>query len=564
MDGFDKLLTGYARDKPQSKRLWFQTAKVVISYELEEYVEARNELEQMDNAYSRDLLRDWYQSPMEWLQFKAMAFAYGGPTGDLARQLAELSKNPTTDVAAYRKQVDELTTMGLALSNHPEEKRYWQLLRDQFEWRRDYAAGKPVTVGFEQGVREWNWGSRSDLEMKDDYVLFDSRNSDNVDYFVQSPSYFPPPKIIDYEYEVVEDTPFKLTPSAGNIFQRHLSVLSLDSTQGHTKVGMDPMRNELLLLFKPGEPIYRFNVAPKTGNRSHVRVYCAEKFLEVHVDGQFIMRTRFDNITVDDRLTFMACPYFEGRASVKFHDPTVQRWSEGAPPDESDATALRNYYQQATTYRPTEAWLWFNFAVLTHYQGDYEQAESLFSKAIELGMPADYVYFYRGDMEERRGHREKALDEYRQCILSQQLIAATIPGLGHDLDTPREWAKFRLRWLTATEQPTAKMNDQDQKVIRMSRTAPPEPWLNDVLLACEAAAQNDFPTAVSKLEPLLTTAPTNCREMLNQQIESYRLQKRFALPADKSWYYLQVKMPLFWPIIDEPFKQEMRRLMKQK
>ncbi len=562
MDCFDRLSENYATTQTEFYPLWYQIGKSLTAYDLGDYATARQELEKLGDRYSQQALVDWRGFQFDWKQFKALVYARGGPTGELAESILEIDESKYAQNGKYRKRVTKILDEAIGKAEHPLEKQYWDRLQTIFDWQCNYRDDKPVSLDFRHRFAIWAGTGNCRFKLQDDGILIDNTTG-NLGYDVTTPGYFPGPKIVDYDFETLEPVVAQ-PPDTDSLFQRHLAIVNLDSETFRASVGVDPVRDELVLTLGGGYPLYQYQLPATEGHHCHVRLFCDEKYLEAHVNGQLAARIRYETIHVANKITLMGNPVFSGRGSVQYKNIKVQKWIEGAPPNESDVDALFEYYSSATERRPEDGSLWFNVGVLAHKRNRFEEAESAFAKALELGLPHDFINFYLGDIEERRGQTEKAFELYRQSVCSSDWQVANIVDFPRPFVSPREWAAFRCRWLLATLEPQPKVSPQDLATIKSAPAVPPNPWMAQMLSACEAARQGDFAAAAAAAEAGKSQAPAEFHAMISRQINSYGDQRAFVLQTNEKSYYLDSETSLYWPIVDENIKREMLRLMQKR
>ena len=418
----------------------------------------------------------------------------------------------------------------------PEVRRYFEHYRDECRIALQYIKGEWVTLPFGPKLDNWDGPGRDHLKRIDERTVEFTKKLPADGFQLNARYMLPGPKIIEYELDWSNEPspPHVLIGSQAGVFGIYRKPYFLGVEPSTRRVYFGPQNWHFT---PPGFLI------PEVGRHQTAlfRIRIGPGYADAFVNGEFVVRAA--DLPIYPSLGVQVSqPYGYGtRGRIRIRDVRVRRWTIGPPPWHSrDVRKMRDYLAQATEFEPDNRYDLFLRGVFEHQSGDLDAALETFQKVEAMKGAYAPVHFFLGDIYDRRGDKQKALEHYQACMIASQdrpgrllqLTPTPVPE-AHTV------ASFRAQWIKCTADDEALKNIPDDFLSHFPPVTQFE-WANATLHALRNTVAGNPRYGQTQMNLALKSVPEKYRPFLQQIQQTLAAGEPYREPADQKPFYLDL------------------------
>ena len=478
--------------------------------------------------------------------FQALSFAVASEFESYANEVVKLAIG---NREKRMKNADELIKLAdemLESTVTAKSLSYFRNVRDIAVAEQNYDKGKVVSLKFNKDLTNLMTYSHDQLRFIDEDTVEINTQSGSFSPLVTLKPEFPGAKIIEVDIETT-------TPKDSRHRFDTWGVVPGKLNGGDAVVAYNAHDSQVKFGGTYYPTLIHYELVPKRSEKVSLKIYAGTRYLEVHVDGQFLMRSRPGQLRMTN-LIALCHPYKQvGRGIVQFSNLKIQKWSQGPPPTEAEE--LVKYYDRAIKKDSENGWNYLWRGHLFHLEKDYEKALEYYEKSIELGTDRTIAGFYAGDCCERLDRTEDALNYYEEIVYDKTLFKDLKPivfdqrkKLLHPLPAHHVLARYGWHRQTTPGQADRSGKRLTHQYAQLQNLTPK--WVRARLRAELIRAHGNTQTAQITLENALVDVPLKYEDAMMKQIDSLKAGKLFKREEGKPFYLDNVDMPKYFPHFD--------------
>lgn len=481
--------------------------------------------------------------------FQAFSYAAASEFESYANDVVKLAVGDREQRMKNADELIELADEMLESSVTAKSLSYFRNVRETTSAERSYDKGEVVSLKFNEDLSNVLSQTFDQLRFVDEDTIEINTQSGTFRSMVTLKPRFPGAKIIELDIE-------SKTPQANRHRLDTWGIVPGKLNGGDAVVAYNAFTSQIKFGGTYYPTLIHYALTPKRSKKVSLKIYAGPRYLEVHVDGQFLMRTRPGQLRMNSVIAL--CHPFKqvGRGVVHFSNLKIQKWTQGPPPIKAEE--LIEYYDKAIDKDAKNGWNYLWRAHLFHLEKDYEQALEYYEKSIELGADRTIAGFYAGDCCERLDRIAEALKYYEEIVYDKSLFKDLKPmafdqkkKLLHPLPAHHVLARYGWHRLTTPGKPgQAEQSDKPlpHRYSQLENLTPK--WVRARLRAEMMRANDNSQRAQIVLENALVDVPLKYEEAMMKQIDSIKSGKPFTQAAGKSFYLDNVELPKYFPHFD--------------
>ena len=472
---------------------------------------------------------------------------------DTKKPLSGISTNPQAQIRELiAKNENRIQTV-----SDPIQLDFWQKYEKLFFDHQKYLQGEKIAINFVDG---WNWVLTNQSGVRptaDGFILDNTKRDTSSQFTMIYRGRFPGPKVVEYEIDALSFLVESSGPFRKNV--THFTPFLFLGEVGGDERYFGIENESRTLQFGQEQQLVAARVNSRNKGPRKIKIFFDQGFSEVYVDGILCLRTKNCDLPLSEAIGFKFMRFERG--VVKIKNLTVQKWV-GKPPLDNPAKLIA-YYEKCIEDDPSNRSYWRNLGVALHHAAQYEQAAAVFEKALKKGVPLGQIAFYLGDIADRNGDHEQALQHYKQGYLklngSEHIREFTPYGTLVDPypQGPRAWAGWRYAWLIFMNKELRNLTPAQltkQHFVGGHYFDIPQEWAMDRLNAIFPVYTKSSAEAAKKIRELSHKVPDEFKPGVEKQMECYDNGVRYFPQEEDRHFYLKLEIPLAIQFYDDLIK----------
>jgi len=478
--------------------------------------------------------------------FQALSFAAASEFESYATEVVKLAVGNRQQRMKNADELIKLADEMLESTVTAKSLSYFRNVRETASAEQNYDKGKVVSLKFNEDLSNVRSKTFDQLRFVDEDTIEINTQSGSFRSMVTFKPQFPGAKIIELDIETK-------TPNQNRHRLDTWGIIPGKLNGGDAVVAYNAYSSQIKFGGTYYPTLIHYELNPKRQEKVSLKIYAGPRYLEVHVDGQFLMRTRPGQLRMND-LVALCHPYKQvGRGIVQFSNLRIQKWNQGPPPIKAEE--LIEYYDKAIDDDSKNGWNYLWRAHLFHLEKEYEQALEYYEKSLELGADRMIASFYAGDCCERLDRTDDALNYYEEIVYDKKLFKDLKPMVFdqrkrvlHQLPAHHALARYGWHRQTTPGQSERSGKRLTHEYNQLTNLTPK--WVRARLQAELMRAHGNPQMAQVALENALVDVPLKYEDAMMKQIDSLKSGKPFASDKGKPFYLDNVDMPKYSPHFD--------------
>lgn len=392
---------GFSRMPPN----WFRSVEAVLLTRIDKHGEAEDLLEELGEDFMPDAVKFFPNMPNGGY-LKARAYAYNSEFTSEAMSaeifhFSPLDEDKLEDIPVAIERLDHI----IEENSNVTGGRFFRTLRELVRAEFKYLEGKTVPVRFMDQLMN--------MKIEGDASAPVRVSDSSVDIpvgplrCILRPYYrLEGPKTIEVDVEFLDVDGGAVAEVSPGMWPGQQVY------PGFASVVIDHHNGQAAVWYRSDngrEPW--FNIG-KTDGRYHVRVNADNGYLELYINDRFVCRVSSENIEVNELIGVGAFGFRKHSGTIRLSNLTVKSWEKGAPPI-ADPQALVDYYRELSNESPDDAMAKHMLGLAYYGTEDLVNAERQFILAMECGVDPLEAAPFLGEIYERQGDSERAMEQYR-------------------------------------------------------------------------------------------------------------------------------------------------------